>query len=302
MTRRVLEGSVIYHFTPDAAPVWRVDPGEPLTVRCPDGMRGRIRTEEDHYVRVDPDRVNDAVGPIHVNDAQPGDALAVRLEEVRVPADQGYVLLIPGFGLLRDRVAAPKTKICRIDERGVHFGDLVLPLRPCIGTIGVAPAAGRVSTLYPGDHGGNMDTTEVTTGATLYLPVSAPGGLLAMGDGKAVMGDGEVCGTGVGVPLEVDLTCDVVRRAGLRRPVLETPTHWQTIGSAPDLEGAVRLATEDMVELLMRSQGLSFEDGYMLCSLVGDLRISQVVDPWMTVRMCVPREHVRGALVVARAS
>lgn len=301
MTRRVIEGSVVYHFSPDMEPVWRVDPGEPVTVRCPDGMRGRIRTERDHYVKVDPDRVNDAVGPIHVNGALPGDALAVHIEDVRVPADQGYVLLIPGFGLLQDRVAEPRTKICRISEAGVHFGDLVLPQRPCIGTIGVAPAEGRVSTLYPGDHGGNMDTTEVAAGSTLYLPVSAPGGLLAMGDGKAVMGDGEVCGTGVGVPLEIDLACEVVSGAGLRRPVLETPTHWQTIGSAPDLEGAVRLATEDMVELLERSQGLSFEDAYMLCSLAGDLRISQVVDPWMTARMCVPRELVRGSLVATLA-
>jgi amidase len=292
MAERVLEGHVIYHFTPDMEPAWRVRPGERVTVRCPDGMRGRIKTEQDHYVQVDPDKVNDAVGPIYVEGAHPGDALAVRLEEVRVPADQGYVLLIPGFGLLQDRVHEPRTKICRIDEGGVHFNDLVLPVKPCIGTIGVAPGSGRISTLYPGDHGGNMDTTDVTTGATLYLPVGAEGGLLAMGDGKAVMGDGEVCGTGVGVPLDIDLSCDVVPRSWIKRPVLANATHWMTVCSAPDLEGAVRLAVEDMTELLMRSRGLSFEEAYMLCSLVGDLKISQVVDPWMTVRMAVPREVV----------
>lgn len=270
-------------------PAWRVAPGEPLTLRCPDGMRGRIQSEDDHYVQVDPDQVNDAVGPIHVDGARPGDVLAVHLEEVRVPTTQGYVLLIPGFGLLQDRVDRPRTKICRIEDGYVRFGSLSLPLRPCIGTIGVAPAEGRISTIYPGDHGGNMDTTDVTSGTTLYLPVSVEGGLLAMGDGKAVMGDGEVCGTGLGVPLEIDLSCDLLPGVHLPRPVIRTEEHWMTIGSAPTLEEAVRLATLDLIALLQRSHGMGLEEAYMLCSLAGDLRISQVVDPWMTVRMVIPR-------------
>jgi amidase len=279
MSRLVLEGPVIYHFTPTMPPAWRVAPGEPITVRCPDGMRGRIQSEADLYQQVDPDAVNDAVGPIHVEGARPGDALAVHLEEVRVPTHQGYVLLIPGFGLLQDRVSEPRTKICRIDGSNVHFDNLTLPVRPCIGTIGVAPASGRVSTVYPGDHGGNMDTTDVTTGTTLYLPVSVDGGLLAMGDGKAVMGDGEVCGTGVGVPLDIDLTCEVIPGARLPRPVLATAAHWMTIGSAPTLEESVRLATLDMIAPLQRSRSMTLEAAYMLCGLVGDLRINQVLDP-----------------------
>lgn len=290
MTRTVLGGRAIYHFDRENEPAWRVSQGEKLTVRCPDGMHGTIQSEADLYHAVDPDRVNDAVGPIYVEGAEPGDTLVVEIEDIRVPAEQGYILLIPGFGLLQDRVGEPVTKICHIADGHVQFEGLRLPLDPCVGTIGVAPAQGRISTVYPGDHGGNMDTTDVRKGVKLYLPVAAPGALLAMGDGKAIMGDGEVCGTGVGVPLDIDITCTVLKGVGIERPMIETATSWMTIGSAPTLEESCKLATLDMIAVLMRTKGWDFQRAYMFTSLVGHLRISQVVDPWMTVRMEVAKE------------
>lgn len=296
--RRVLDGittgRVIYHFHPGLDPAWRAAPGEKLTVRCPDGMRGRIQSEEDHYEQVDPDRVNDAVGPIHVVGAEPGDALIVNIEEIRVPADQGYVLLIPGFGLLKDMIREARTRICPIEGGFVHFRERRIPLDPCIGTIGVAPAEGRVSTIYPGDHGGNLDTTLVRAGNRLFLPVRQPGALLAMGDGKAVMGDGEVCGTGVGVPLEVDCYCEIARAVPIERPWVETSSDWVCLASAPTLEEAVRVATLDVIAALQRAESLSFQDAYMLASLVGHLAISQVVDPWMTARMAISKLYLTG--------
>ena len=174
-------------------------------------------------------------------------------------------------------------------------------MEPCIGTIGVAPAEGSISTLVPADHGGNMDTRDVRAGTTLYLPVRTPGGMLAMGDGKAAMGDGEVCGTGVGVPLNILGRVSVLKQVPHARPVLESAHEWQTIASAPTLEGATRLAVEDMISLLNRSHGMTWVDGYMLCSLVGMLRISQVVDPQMTVRLALDKRYT-GALLPALLS
>jgi amidase len=283
---------VVYHFDTHMEPKWRVQPGEALEVRCPDGVNGRIKNETDKLI-VDPDRINDAVGPIFVEGAEPGDRLVFEIEDIQVPQDWGYILIPHNFGLLKAKVTEPRTKIVQIRDRKVQFAGFEIPLDPCIGTIGVATAEGRYSTLIPFDHGGNMDTTAIRAGARLHLPVNQTGAMLAFGDPKAVMGDGEVCGTGVGVPINVFCKIELVKGGRLPRPVVETAEEWQFIGSADTVENACQVANEDLVQALMRGNGISWEEGYMLSSLVGHLRISQVVDPLMTVRMAIAKRYLR---------
>jgi amidase len=291
---------VAYRFDRRATAAWRVPAGEWIEFRSPDGSGGKIRTASDLWPSVDPDHVNPVLGPIYVEGAMPGDVLAFEIARIDVDAAQGYVLMIPGFGLLRDRYPRAVTKICRVDGGSVRFDDgVTLPLDPCIGTIGVAPAGEGQSTIMPGDHGGNLDTTEIRAGATLYLPVAAPGALFGLGDPKGVMGDGEVCGTGLGVPIRVvgrfrvhAAGARAARGPAIARPLLESSTKWMTIASAPTLEEACKLAAADFIDLMERGRGMSREDAYLLASVAGNLRISQVVDPWMTVRMEVPKAHV----------
>jgi amidase len=290
--RTIAGGEILYAFHPDLRPQWTVRPGERILVRCPDGVGGVIRRPEDRYHAVDYDRVNGCVGPIAVEGAEPGDRLVFAIDDITVPQDWGYVLVIPNFGLLQAHVGAAATRIVPIADGHVRFGALSIPLDPCIGTIGVAPAEGRFSTVVPHDHGGNMDTTAIRKGAKVHFPVNRPGGLLALGDPKAVMGDGEVCGTGVGVPIDVSARIGLLKGRRLPRPVIETADDWQFVASADTLEAACRLATEDLIAALVRAAGLSWTDGYMLASLVGDLRISQVVDPLMTVRMCIAKRYL----------
>jgi len=291
--RRVITSEhVVYHFHPAMEPKWRVRPGEALEIRCPDGVNGRIRSEQDRLVEVDPDRINDAVGPIFVEGAEPGDRLVFDIDDIQVPQDWGYILILPTFGLQQRKVAAARTTIVAIRDRMVQFAGSSIPLDPCIGTIGVAPAEGRYSTLIPFDHGGNMDTTAIRAGARVHFPVNQPGALLALGDPKAVMGDGEVCGTGVGVPINVFARIELIKGGRRPRPVIETAGEWQFLASAETVEEACRLANDDLITALCEARGLSWEEGYMLSSLVGHLRISQVVDPLMTVRMAVAKEYL----------
>jgi len=283
---------VIYNFNPEIQPRWWVKPGEKLEIQCPDGVHGQIQAETDRYEVIDFNHVNDAVGPIHVEGAEPGDRLVFVIEDIKIPQDWGYVLIIPGFGLLKDQVKEASTKIVPVKDGHVHFNNLRLPLDPCIGTIGVAPASGRYNTVIPHDHGGNMDTTAIRAGARVHFPVNQPGALLALGDPKAVMGDGEVCGTGVGTPIHVFAHCEVIKGGRYPRPIIETETEWQVVASAETLEGACKLATEDMIAILMKAHGMSWRDAYMLVSLAGFLRISQVVDPLMTVRLAMSRAYL----------
>lgn len=285
---------VIYHFTPNMEPKWRVPAGADIEIHCVDGLGGTIRTENDLYVAVDYDHVNDATGPISVEGAEPGDILSFRIDRIRVASDQGCTLLIPGFGLHGEQITEARTRISKItDASALVLGRFEVPLRPMLGTIGVAPREGRWDTVTPHDHGGNLDTSDVRAGVHVFLPVNQPGALLAMGDAKAVMGDGEVCSTGVEVPVVVTGRLEVLRGRSIERPMIETETEWITIGSAKEYLDACRLANGDMVALLAEANSLSWEDAYVLSSVVSDLRVSQVVDPLLTVRCCVPKDYVK---------
>ena len=64
-----------------------------------------------------------------------------------------------------------------------------------------------------------MDSRKITKGTTVYLPVRVPGGLLAMGDVHAVMGDGEVCETGVEINADIQVRIRLIKNFELNWPV-----------------------------------------------------------------------------------
>ena len=87
---------------------------------------------------------------------------------------------------------------------------------------------------------------------------------------------------------------EVIKGGRLPRPLIETADEWQTVASAHTLEDACKLATEDMIALIQRGKRYSWSDAYMLVSLAGHLRISQVVDPLMTVRLALSKDYLPG--------
>ncbi|MFB6122352.1 MAG: acetamidase/formamidase family protein [Haloferacaceae archaeon] len=285
----------IYEFAPDLDPAYTAEDGESLTFETVDSLEKEVQTEDEVLDSV-PDEVNAASGPVAVEGATPGDVLKVEIEDVRVNEDRGRVVTLPGFGLLKDHddIKHPHTRITPVDGDSIAFGDLDVDVQPVIGTIGVAPAEDAYATLVPHDHGGNLDTTDMTTGTTAYFPVFQEGAMLAMGDSKAAMADGEMCGTGAEIGTDIDVTVEVVEDpdVSLERPLVETADSWKTIASAETMEDAVELANRDLIRLLEREHGLDTTDAYMFSSLVGGLEISQVVDPLVTVRNAVPKEYL----------
>ncbi len=289
MQRITFADGQIFSFAPDLRARATVRPGETFEVECQDALGGQIRTDADVLTKVDLDHVNGATGPIGISGARPGDSLRVSILGLNV-GPVGFVGIEPKLGVLGHRVAAPKTRILPIRNGLARFSDDVrLPIAPHIGTIGVATAGETLSTFYPGDHGGNLDTREIRAGSALYLPVFQPGAMLALGDLHALMADGEVCVTGIEIGGTARLRVDVVEGLRLKRPVVETRDAWYVLASAADLDEAARLATADAVDLLARGRGMAWEDAYMLASLVADLRISQDVDPHRTCKVVLPK-------------
>ncbi len=288
--KRLSKATATYTFDATHPPAMRVQAGETIVFETLDALDDQIHSDDDLASKVDLNHVNAATGPVYVEGAEPGDTLVADILDIR-PWDWGAALIIPGFGFLQDTIPGPYTKVFRLEQDGtLPFGDRIrLPLKPMIGTIGVAPLE-HVTTLSSGAHGGNLDTTDIKAGCKVYLPVLVPGALFGVGDVHATMGDGEVCGTGVECGAEVTIRLDLRRDLPLARPRLESPTELMTIASAEGgLEEAIRVALQDMVSWLKRDKGLSSEEAYVLVSIAGDVRIGQIVDPAVTVRVAVPK-------------
>jgi amidase len=289
------DDSLIFEFTPDLDAAYTATDGESLRIETIDSLGGAVQDESTVVDEV-PDEVNGATGPIAVEGARPGDVLAVEIEDVHVAEDRGRVTTIPGFGFLHEDedIEEPRTRITPVDGESIEFRGIDVDIDPVIGTIGVAPAVDSYTTLVPHDHGGNLDTTDVTGGSTVYFPVFQEGGMLAMGDAKAAMADGEMCGTGAEIRTAIDVTLDVVSdpAVSLERPLVDSGDAWKSIASAETLEDACELAHVDLLELLEREHGFDTTDAYMFASLVGGLEISQVVDPLVTARSAIPKEHL----------
>ncbi len=161
-----------------------------------------------------------------------------------------------------------------------------------IGVIGVALSKGEYPTGTSDRHGGNMDIAELTTGTNLYLPVFVKGALLALGDLHIVQADGEICVTDAEVSGEVTIRIDVIKGKQPKYPILETRDYYAIIASGTDLDEATHNAALEAVNALMKEHGYSFEEAYMLASLIVNLRINQAVDPKKGVRAEIPKEYV----------
>ena len=143
--------------------------------------------------------------------------------------------------------------------------------------------------MPPHVTGGNIDCKELVAGSTLYLPIAVPGGLFSVGDGHAVQGDGEVCVTAIECPMErVDLTFELEPGLQLATPRAHTPAGWITFGFHEDLDEAMLIALEAMLDLMGELHGLSRQEAFGLASLVVDLRITQVVNQVRGVHALLP--------------
>jgi len=293
--RRLGSEDFVYKMAAENKPAMTVKAGETILIETQDGFGGAIKRDEDPFPVIDLERVNQTTGPIYVENAQPGDTLVVDVKRITLPR-QGVTIIFPGFGALQDEFNKEWKKVCPIRAGKVIFPEGIrLPVRPVIGTIGVAPAQGAVGNLYPGPHGGNMDINDITAGTRVYFPVFVPGALFSLGDGKAVMGDGEANGVGIETAMKVTVRFDVIKGKKRARSMLETATHRMTIASAKTLEDASKIALKDMLNLLTEETALSREEAYALLGAIADIKIANIVDPEITVRVAIPKYVFRQA-------
>jgi len=240
------------------------------------------------------DPIHPLTGPVYVEGAEPGDVLQVKVHRIEI-GDWGWAAVTPGFGFLASEFKEPFLKIFRFapGDSLIRFNDRIsIPARPFAGVMGVAPATdSMLVTIPPRGNGGNMDNRYLVAGTTVYFPILVPGALFSIGDAHVAQGDGEVGGTGIESPMRIVYQVDV-RKGGRRieEPQYETNDFYAVGAHGTTLEAAAKQATRYMIDYLVAEHGLSRPEAYILCSIAGNLRVTEVVDmPNYWVAMHMPK-------------
>lgn len=298
------ESMVLGYFDAAKPPVLEIASGDTVTLHSfPAGGRESLhpdpaRVPEDYRLALDTltqgPGPHFVTGPVHVRGAEPGDVLQVDILDLKFRMDWGFVAILPLLGTLPDEFTDYETVHPDIDAaRGVAIlpWGTELPLDPFFGIMGTAPPAawGRVGTPVPRGFGGNMDNKELKVGTTLYLPVYNVGAGFYAGDGHGVQGDGEVCITALETGLTGTFRLTVRKDLGYAWPFAETPTDLMSIGLHESLDEAMRQAVREMIRHVCARTTLTRNQAYMLCSLAGNLRITQTVDGNKGVHMLMSK-------------
>lgn len=283
--------SCIYKFEFGLKPIATVKPGEIFQIITNDCFDQQVKTNEDIVSDIDFGRVNPATGPIFIEGAEIGDTLKVEIIDIEIN-DHGSIVVLPGAGVLGEQVTQPLTRIVSIEDDYVNFLGIKAPIDPMIGVIGVSPGKDQegVVTGTPFNHGGNMDTTDIRKNTTLYFPVRETGAMFALGDVHAIMGDGELCVSGLEVEAKVTVKASLIKNKQLNWPLLENETEYMIIGSGETMEKAIEVTATEMTQLVAETHQILWEEAYMYSSLFVDYRISQAVNPMKTVRAAVKKD------------
>jgi len=277
-------------------PVLTVSSGAVIKAETSEASDGQLHAKAglDDLINLDFGPIHPLTGPVYVEEAEVGDILAVDVLKIELH-DYGWQAIVAGFGFLTDRFPDPKLKVHAIDKvrKTMQFSDKVtIPLMPFAGVMGVAPDTEEMlSTIPPRENGGNMDDPSIVEGTTVYFPVLVKGGLFSIGDTHAVQGLGEVCGTALEAPMTITYRLRVLKdKPAIKEPQYETDQYYAVTGFGDTIDKATKKAVNFMIDHLVANYDISDEDAYMLCSLVGDLKIAEVVDvPNMLVTMHFPK-------------
>jgi amidase len=290
-----------------APPVAHLRRGNILEANSLDCFGNAIKKPGDRLALAKGD--NPLTGPFFIEGAEPGDTLVVHILDLQVDGDQGVGALGPGFGALNATNYTPmlhaplpeKIWFYPIDhaDNTATFQALdsnykvKVPLHPFLGCIGVAPAGGEArSSIVPEAFGGNMDAPEVSAGNTLYLPVNVSGALLYFGDGHAAMGDGEIAGSAIEVPMRARLQVDVVKGRRTGWPRFENEKEIMTAGIYRPVDDALRIAFAELVAWIHADYGLSELDAYELLSETGKIHLTEMVDPNYVVIASIEKRYL----------
>ncbi len=292
-----------YVFGPNPEPIAHVAIGESVTIFTVDAFGNDLTSESQKPSEVLGPYLNPQTGPIYIDGAEPGDTLVVHIDKIEATRDWAVSALVPFFGGLTSTRWTPSLQSALEERVWIYHRTgrntyawkdrWEVPWAPFYGTMGTAPAIESISSLSPGDHGGNMDVPDVTEGNTLYFPVHHPGALFYLGDAHAAQGQGELCGVALEIAAKGTLRFDVLKGLATTWPRIESSTELMSVGSARPMEDAARIAYADLIDWIVRDYGFDPLDAYQLLTQLGKLYVGNMVDTTYSLVAKVNKDVLR---------
>jgi acetamidase/formamidase len=287
------------YFTSRVPPVLRIAPGDTVKTWSVDAggvdAKGVKRSMGG----------NPQTGPFYVEGALPGDTLVVRLTRIRTNrgwAGSGSTVMpnaVEPYHLAglkwtetfnsRWTIDAGKG-IARLEQPTDGLKDFVVPLKPMLGCIAVAPQQDwAVRTVDSGRFGGNMDYNQIVEGTTVYLPVYHPGALLFVGDGHAAQGDGELTGDALETSMDIEFTVDVIEGRGVEHPLAENAESLMSVGIGGSLDRALQMATSGLMRWLERDYKLTASEAAIVVGFAMKYDVADLVGTQVSVVAKLPK-------------
>ncbi len=312
-TRQIVPDQYYRTFAHTNPVLLRIKPGDVIVTKTLDASGMNYRGEQKSPGS------NPLTGPFFVEGAEPGDALMVKFRKVRLNRNSGYTAYRLGLFSLTpeyietiypnhykaDSVRKGRDNVLPwdidLEHATVHLREpvsgkvkLEFPAHPMLGCVGVAAPGDFAPTSAPsGSYGGNLDYNEIGEGATVILPVYHAGGLLFMGDGHAIMADGEPTGTGIETSMDVEFSVELKKNPRVTGPRVETADYLISVGAQPEfassLDRALQMATTDMVHWLVNDYQLEPWAAHQLIGAVGKYDVVTVAG---TMALKIPKKYL----------
>jgi amidase len=276
-------------------PALEVSINDKLEFETLDCFQDQIRVDNYPLEKLDFSAVNPATGPVYIKEAKVGDILAITIEKIEI-AEYGILASSNLIGTLQGKLDKSEVKLIEIKNNKAKIDEKIeIDINPMIGVIGVAPTNEGIICGAPDYHGGNMDTKEIREGSTIFFKVNVDGGLLALGDLHAAMGDGEISGTGIEVSGKVTLSLKLIKNEILPTPSIKLGDEDKIVFLYSDesLDTAADKATEQCYNFLTQNLKLDRHLAIRYMSVSGNLGISQIVDPKKTAKFILDLKPLR---------
>ena len=285
-------------FNPNNKAQIKVKAGEIFTVET-ELCSGGWLTSPDIVWRHELEQPGNFLNCVNIEDTRPGDMLAVHILDIE-PDALGYTGLegldtYPYAGTFFSGYSESNVKILKIEDGFIHWPNgIKIPIRPMLGCFGTAATAGRCDGAFIGEHGGNMDASEIAAGATVYLPVNVEGGRLYLGDVHAIQGDGEVTGWGVECRARVTLSADIVSPLNTLGCVfLENDDYFMSICAGGSFREAFEKSAAGLVEFVNQRTGLAKDEIFILMGILLKTHLTQCCYPDNPIQICkLPKKYL----------
>lgn len=301
------------YLSAEIEPVLTMQSGHYITIDTVSGGKAKLpENKEDFEILTDHKKIlrkrkpklgpHILTGPVFVEGAMPGDLLAVDILGAEFRQNWGWNEIETGTGVMPELEESAEIITIPIETRRgmvkLPWGEKKIKAQPFFGFMGVMPRpeGGKLSSLIPGYFGGNMDIRLFGPSTRVYFPVSVEGAGFSVGDGHALQGDGEVCGTAVETALTGAFRIHVKDNIGVRFPFMVTVGKMVATAVAEDLDSAISLAMNEAILLLGHYYDLSETEAYRHLSLLGDVRISQLVNSVKGIYIVIHTEGLKNVI------